>query len=117
MGVILNIIISSLFTNTMNPASDEVQEGDVKFYLITNQDPNQRIELNATTFDRVNREDLVKIIIHGWLESASRQWIQNMTQEYLRKGRYNVIQVDYSKPASERYGFAINNVRPVGKST
>ncbi|KAF2886353.1 hypothetical protein ILUMI_19820, partial [Ignelater luminosus] len=115
VGVILNIILSSLLTNTMNPASDEVQEKDVKFYLVTNQDSSQRIELNATTFDQVNRGDLVKIIVHGWLESSSRQWVQNITQEYLRKGSYNVIQVDYAKPASERYGFAIYNVRPVGE--
>lgn len=36
------------------------------------------------------------MIIHGWTENISREWIKNMTNELLKKEKWNVCVCDWS---------------------
>lgn len=57
----------------------------------------------------------VKFIIHGYTDSTNLTWVKNMTEALLRSGDFNVIAVDWKKPAFKLYSISARNTFPLGK--
>ncbi len=52
----------------------------------------------------------VKILFHGFSDSASTTWTRKVKHAYLREGSYNVFSVDWRPLArSPWYSTAVNN--------
>lgn len=56
-----------------------------------------------------------KVIIHGFVKGSDVDWMEDMTNELLIEGDYNVITIDW-RPGVIRneYDEAVGNVRVVG---
>ncbi|XP_069104851.1 inactive pancreatic lipase-related protein 1-like [Argopecten irradians] len=65
----------------------------------------------ASAFD-ASKE--TKVIIHGYLNSGSDDWVVQMTSELLKKGDFNVIVVDWQGGSKQSYGHAVGNTYLVG---
>ncbi|PAA74650.1 hypothetical protein BOX15_Mlig007525g3 [Macrostomum lignano] len=55
-----------------------------------------------------------KIIIHGFLENGSEDWVNDMKKALLLHGDYNVIQLDWSRGNQLPYTQATANTRVIG---
>lgn len=55
-----------------------------------------------------------KFIVHGWIENSRRRWYGNITREFLTKGDFNIIQVDWEIPARTAYIYSAMNTKLVG---
>ncbi|XP_030852779.1 pancreatic triacylglycerol lipase isoform X2 [Strongylocentrotus purpuratus] len=64
-----------------------------------------------TDFDP-NRE--TKVITHGFTQSSSVSWMEEMVDEFLVQGDYNVIRVNWQRGALGVYGVSAANTRIVG---
>lgn len=94
---------------------DSFQEDDVKFYLFSREEGVQKVELNEDNLELVDPESPVRFVVHGWGESAMRQWYQDMTKEILKKDNSNVVQVDWSKFAGVGYVASSYSTQKVGE--
>lgn len=92
-----------------------LSQDDVKFYLY--QQEQKKMHLTVGHTHSVDMNKPVKMIIHGWLETAQEPWIKRMVQNYLSEQQCNVIVVDWSAPARKSYGKSASLVAPVGKKT
>lgn len=57
----------------------------------------------------------VKIISHGWNEDKTTWYYPKLTEVLLKKGDYNVIQIDWPFYSKQVYPTAAANTRGVGK--
>lgn len=89
-------------------------ENEVDFLLFTTENQSVPKQIFKYAIPWVDFKKETKFIVHGYFENARSEWYQNITQEYLRKGDYNIIQVDWSKPASLSYSSSAFNTRKVG---
>ncbi|XP_022916093.2 lipase member H-A-like isoform X1 [Onthophagus taurus] len=93
-----------------------VNEKDVQFVLFNKK--FDEIFLDATQ-DNIYQfflpEIETKFIVHGWGESRFRPYYRTLTEEYTKKGDYNIVHVDWSKVASVEYNVAVENTFKVGK--
>lgn len=96
-----------------------VNESDVQFRLWTQDQVSENTSYvllhigylkNVTN---LNCTDQYVFIIHGYLSSADTNWYKQMTTEYLKKGDYCVIQVDWSKKAIAAYPLAARYTKSV----
>lgn len=55
----------------------------------------------------MNTSKRTNFLIHGWTESRNKTWYEDLKNAILEKYDENVIQVDYSKAASNRYPIAV----------
>lgn len=55
-----------------------------------------------------------KFIIHGYIENSIALWYEILTTEFLKKGDFIVIQVDWEKIARLNYASSANNTKIVG---
>jgi hypothetical protein len=98
---------------------------NTKFFLYTGLNENVSEELNYRSEDTIrlskfNRNNTVKIIIHGFNNNASLPWIMNMAKAILvkEKGNVNLITVDWGIGAALPFYFnATANTRLVGVET
>lgn len=84
---------------------------DVEFYLVVHPSTKEKFGNNTT----VNVLKPFKFIIHGWIENSRRRWYGKITKEFLTKGDFNVIQVDWEIPARMAYISSAMNTKFVGK--
>jgi len=65
-----------------------------------------------------NKNDPIKIFIHGFSDQAITSWTRTLKKEYLEHGNYNIIAIDW-KPLAESpwYNTASKNSRTVGLVT
>lgn len=90
---------------------------DVNYYLFTRQYPKERVLLKRSYLKSspVNPDHEVKFIIHGWMENSNRTYVRALTNAYLRRGEYNVIAVDWARPAQFDYTISARNTKSVGR--
>lgn len=96
----------------------EVPRSDVLFRLWTHSQKNVFAPLYVGQLgieDTIRPEQPFKLIIHGWTDCADSDWYDYFKNEYLSKGDYNVIMVDWSKPASALYPLSAVYTTDVGK--
>lgn len=64
----------------------------------------------------VNGSIPLVFIIHGWKDSANNTWVEEIAQAFLKKGSYNIVVVDWLKPADREYYVAAGYVDDVGNA-
>ncbi|KAF5287585.1 hypothetical protein FQA39_LY15862 [Lamprigera yunnana] len=96
-------------------ATYESENPLVKYYLSTRD--IESVELVPNTYREVHPNNPTKIIIHGYVENFQKVWLKNMTTEYLKKGDFNVIRVDWEKIAWSSYPKAVQGTQSVGFAT
>lgn len=72
----------------------QVQEQEIKFSLFNKNVYNS--SLTADSVCDVDPNEDIKVLVHGKGNSALPSWIPEMTENFLRLGNHNVIQVDWS---------------------
>lgn len=77
------------------------------------RDRDVEVQLTNETLSLVNSSKPTRFLIHGWIAARNTTWFIDATDAYLIKGDYNVIQVDWSEPASQ--DDALGCVESVGK--
>lgn len=63
----------------------------------------------------VNCKKQIFLFIHGWTESRNKTWYEELKNALLEKFDVNIVQVDYSKPANQRYPVAVFSSKSIGK--
>lgn len=91
-----------------------VVPSDVHMYLFTRENSRNPISLNYDNAELLNNGKTVKIIIHGWQDHGLMTWLNQTRIVYLRKGDYNVVQVDWNSVADRSYSVAADGIRGVG---
>ncbi|GLV32690.1 uncharacterized protein CBL_00603 [Carabus blaptoides fortunei] len=117
-GAILPIDNEIIEDNTLTKGTFiGVDRSDVTFRLYTRQNPTNYIQLITGNLTAANIDPTkpFKFIIHGYLNDAGLPWVLKMKDAYLKKGDYNVIGVDWSKPALDLYPTSVIYTRDVGK--
>ncbi|XP_017778216.1 PREDICTED: pancreatic lipase-related protein 2-like [Nicrophorus vespilloides] len=87
-----------------------------RFYLLNRQSPELKTEITDDNLRLVNANLTVKFMIHGWGESADKDWYTALTDAYLLRYDCNVIQVDWRKEAAQLYTISAENTRIIGES-
>ncbi|EDW11506.1 pancreatic lipase-related protein 2 [Drosophila mojavensis] len=99
---------------------------DVKYYIYTRQNVMDRQNLHIgesaeqsnLTNSNFNPRNPTKILIHGYNSDMFLSPLQQMRDEYLAKGDYNIIYVDWSVLApGPCYISAVHNTRQTGACT
>lgn len=91
----------------------------LKFFLYTVQNADSPVELQmGATYglDLINPAKDVKILCHGYVDTANSFWIAPTKTAYMSKDDMTVIAVDWSKYASGTYSKAYKSAKPVGES-
>ncbi|XP_018336717.1 lipase member H-B isoform X2 [Agrilus planipennis] len=89
-----------------NPAEYlKVNKRDIFFNLHTPNYPYPR-EIDEDNLDLVENDKPVKILLHGWVGNENVRTYQNITREYMKKGNYNIIHVDWRNVAVLPYAVA-----------
>lgn len=97
-------------------------ETDTKFLLFTRNNPNvsQHInfDLEILRNTNFNKNHPTRFTIHGWNCATNSDVNTRSIEEYLKKGFFNVVVVDWSRGASTiNYMEARNRVSDVGRVT
>lgn len=87
--------------------------GDTTYYYYTRQKPTATVIVKGNVH-LVDRLKHTKIIIHGWLEDFNTKWCQDMKDEYLKKGDFNVFIVDWRVPARQVYAVSAGYTDQIG---
>ncbi|XP_076370710.1 pancreatic lipase-related protein 2-like [Tachypleus tridentatus] len=93
---------------------------DTRFILYTSKDKNNYEILDQTNKSNISNSGIIpsantKILIHGFTPRFNPElWLNNMKDEYLKQGDYNIILVDWSKGSWFPYYQAVANIRLVG---
>lgn len=93
--------------------STSVSKSHIKLFLYTKQKRN--VAISDTKIDEIDTEKEIKIISHGWNEDKLAWYYPILTAALLKKGDYNVIQLDWSFYSRQVYLKAAENTRGVGK--
>ncbi|KAK3612363.1 hypothetical protein CHS0354_011083 [Potamilus streckersoni] len=108
----------SLFGKPLFPLSPE--KIGTQFRLFTQRTKDEKFQiLSAVDVDSIqnsyfNPEKLTKIVVHGFNQDASADWIETMKNELLKAGDFNVLVVDWKKGSRIVYDQAAANTRVVG---
>lgn len=109
--------VGPCLVNTNQTCPDE----EVTFFLYTrhNRDEGQRLSVNdsASNLPETNFVAALptKIIVHGYNSDMRLDSLVVIRQEYLKKGSYNVVAVDWHRLAvAPCYPMAVHNVPHVG---
>lgn len=99
--------------------SSKVDKSQVTFRLWTSLSQQKYIPMevgNLQNITGIKVSQPFKVITHGYLSSANKPWVRSLTKTYLESGDVNVIEVDWSKPASSvLYPNAASATKDVGK--
>lgn len=111
----------------INPSVNNHQENDglfsvprdqVTFRLWTKHNRNTFRPIffgHLDIADNIRTDKPFKFIIHGWTDNADKGWYDDIKNSYLENGDYNVIGVDWSKPASALYPLSVQYTTEVGQ--
>ena len=96
----------SILPNLLEPLT--LTSADIGYFLFTRNNPDEPLIFNMGDFsslDNVNFSSNAqfKIIIHGWTDTASSMWMNDLRRNYLKAGDFNVIIVDWSIGAFRDY--------------
>lgn len=97
--------------------TNDVTEDQVTFFLYNRESYRNGVQLTDDNLNLVNKTKPLHFLIHGWIASRNTSWFIEATDAYLNKGDYNVIQVDWSEPASQPVEDSRNATKPVGEDT
>ncbi|XP_077862507.1 inactive pancreatic lipase-related protein 1-like [Saccoglossus kowalevskii] len=89
----------------------------VEFILHTSSESQLIDKSNPDTLtsSNFNESYLSKFIIHGWMESYNTTWVQDMKNELLHHGNYNIVLVDWEEGANNpRYKLSADNTDRTG---
>lgn len=101
-----------LAQDTSRLSIGDVKDDDVAFFLFTRSLKEGKTLTNKTDID-FNKP--TKVIIHGWIANNRRSWYKEVTEAFLKIGDYNVVQVNWEKPARFAYVSSAINTKLVGK--
>lgn len=78
-------------------------EKEVKFILTTRRHGPREINMTSESLQmsRFGKNHPTRITIHGWQGDLTSKVNWRVTEEYLRRGDFNCISVDWSKGAGE----------------
>jgi hypothetical protein len=109
--------VGPCLVNTNQTCPDD----EVTFFLFTkhNPDEGQQLLVNDTASNLADTNFVAtsptKIIVHGYNSDMQLDYLVIMRNEYLRKGSYNLIAVDWHRLAmAPCYPVAVHNVPHVG---
>ncbi|XP_044756824.1 phospholipase A1-like [Coccinella septempunctata] len=87
---------------------------ELKFLVYTvNQSEPQDMRVTKVNMDM----DLpTKILIHGWFGTGNNEFIKKLANQYHKKGKYNVIGIDWSKHSKKDYIRSSCTTMDIGKS-
>ncbi|XP_014473566.1 PREDICTED: uncharacterized protein LOC106743854 [Dinoponera quadriceps] len=109
--------VGPCLVNTNQTCPDE----EVTFYLYTKHNPDvgQRVLVNGSGSNLADTNFVAKsptkIIVHGYNSDMQLGYLVDIRNEYLRKGRYNLIALDWHRLAiAPCYPVAVHNVPHVG---
>lgn len=86
---------------------------DVILYLYSNS--KNGIVLTKDNLNEVDIASTLVFVIHGWRTTVNTTNIKDLLNAYLKKGNYNVVQVDWSKLAFKTYPESAVYVKDIGK--
>lgn len=92
----------------------KVAKDDVKFYLSNSQYSYHHLKSDENGLVDFDPSKDVKIICHGWVDSIDSSWYAPTKTEYIKRGKTNVIAVDWSEHANGLYSAAVDSVEEVG---
>jgi len=109
----------TIFSHQYLPQSPNLLEPI--FYLYTRRNPNDPVRLNWNDTAQLS-EQLVhfneslqtKMIVHGFVQRFTIEWVHEMKSRYLSYRDLNVIVLDWSRGNRPPYGQASANTRVVG---
>lgn len=84
---------------------------ELTYWLYTEKTPTTPTNINS--FDLINRDNPIMILIHGYLGHRDADHIQTIKNAYVQKMPSNVIVVDWEKYANGLYTTAFCNVTTV----
>lgn len=92
------------------------------YCLYTRRNPKECQRLRLGDPSSIFRSNLMAnkkthFITHGYLETAEKPWVKDMSAELLKKADVNVITVDWVGGSSPTYTQAVSNIRLVGIMT
>ncbi|XP_029659615.1 uncharacterized protein LOC115233379 isoform X2 [Formica exsecta] len=109
--------VGPCLVNTNQTCPDE----EVTFYLYTrfNPEEGQQLLVNATSSNLADTNFVAaaptKIIVHGYNSDMQLGYLVDIRNEYLKRGKYNLIAVDWHRLATAPcYPMAVHNVPHVG---
>ncbi|XP_001605911.2 pancreatic lipase-related protein 2 [Nasonia vitripennis] len=122
------VILDSL-VNLMSPLpedraflpnlADPVTDREIGFFLYSRDNPAEPVALrigDVAIFktSNFNVDKPMKVLIHGWTDTGSSSWVQDVRKNYLKAGDYNVVVVDWSVASLKDYLTASRLSRQVG---
>ncbi|XP_045468341.1 pancreatic triacylglycerol lipase-like [Harmonia axyridis] len=88
--------------------------GELRFLLYTaNQSDPRDVNLKMMKMDM---DSPTKILIHGWFGTGNNEFIKKLANQYHKKGKYNVIGLDWSKHSKKDYIRSSCTTRDIGKA-
>lgn len=93
--------------------NDSLNLDDINLYLYTST--KNATLLTKDNLDEVDVSSTLVFIIHGWTATINATWVKELTQAYLKEKNYNVVQVDWAKPANKTYTESAGYVDEIGK--
>ncbi|KAK9875090.1 hypothetical protein WA026_005885 [Henosepilachna vigintioctopunctata] len=83
-------------------------------FLVFRNDKMDPSELYLSSND-LDMRIPTKILIHGWYGTGDNEFIKRLANQYHKKGRYNVIGVDWSNHSKRDYVSSSCSTRDIGK--
>lgn len=101
-----------------NVIDSDLKAENINYELYTKDNKEQSVSLRVGDTVQLKKSPFnstwpTKILIHGWIESGSTIWLQNIRQNYLSVGDYNVICVDWSAASTKEYLISVKLIRQV----
>lgn len=111
-------VISSDHAVIGNVIDSDLKAEDINYELYTKDNKEQFVSLRVGDNVQLKESPFnstwpTKILIHGWTDSGNTSWLQNMRQNYLSVGDYNVICVDWSAGSTKEYLASVKLIRQV----
>lgn len=94
-----------------------LSQTDVTYFVYTRDNPDVPVLLRSysANLSPIDPRNEVKFIIHGWMESANRTYMRAIENAYIQRGNYNIIGVDWQRPALNEYSISARNTKTVGR--
>ncbi|XP_055627638.1 lipase member H-A-like [Toxorhynchites rutilus septentrionalis] len=93
--------------------SQNQSAGDVIFWVANRKAPNLTEVQESDLTSKIDMSKPIVFIIHGWIDTGSRNWILDMVNDYLQFADVNVCVVDWGKLAIHGYTIAVKNTYKV----
>lgn len=99
---------------------DPVTEREIGFFFYSKENPVEPVTLrigDVASFKTYNFsvDKPMKVLIHGWTDTGSSTWMQDVRKNYLKVGDYNVVVVDWSVGSLKDYLTSSRLTRQVSK--